>query len=210
MGYSRTSYGPGDIAALTSGIGLTMGPTIGSNDPRVPLSGMGVDLQSNSACSPGQHSIRMGGKGQGLISYCVADNPPCSMYNCDAGRTKEAFSRTGTDAIQQSSAMAREYLDRGCVYAPCTQEGPSMTGCARTGTCVMTRTFCCPTGTSTPASTQPTTVIPSLPAPPPPPSIVYSTPQVQQTAPQGHGPLFWLGLGAVGIGLFLVLRGGKK
>jgi hypothetical protein len=54
---------------------------------------------------------------------------------------------------------------------------------------------------------QPPTVIPSLPASPPPPSIVYSTPQVQQTAPQGHGPLFWLGLGAVGLGLFLVLRG---
>ncbi len=41
MAYSRTNYGPGDIGALRSGIGLTMGPTIGSNDPRIPLSGFG-------------------------------------------------------------------------------------------------------------------------------------------------------------------------
>ena len=30
--YDRTSFGPGNIGNLTSGIGLTYGPTIGSND----------------------------------------------------------------------------------------------------------------------------------------------------------------------------------
>ena len=34
MSYSKTSFGPGNIGNLTSGIGLTYGPTIGSNDPR--------------------------------------------------------------------------------------------------------------------------------------------------------------------------------
>jgi len=33
MSYSKTSFGPGNIGNLTSGIGLTYGPTIGSNDP---------------------------------------------------------------------------------------------------------------------------------------------------------------------------------
>jgi len=41
MAYSRTSEGPGGIAALQSGIGLTYGPTIGSNDRRAPISGLG-------------------------------------------------------------------------------------------------------------------------------------------------------------------------
>lgn len=42
MTYARSNVGPGDIGALRSGIGLTMGPTIGSNDPRISLSGLGV------------------------------------------------------------------------------------------------------------------------------------------------------------------------
>jgi len=41
MGYSRTSEGPGGIAALQSGIGLTYGPTIGSNDRRAEIHGLG-------------------------------------------------------------------------------------------------------------------------------------------------------------------------
>lgn len=31
--YKQTAFGPGNIAALQSGIGLTYGPTISSNDP---------------------------------------------------------------------------------------------------------------------------------------------------------------------------------
>jgi hypothetical protein len=35
--YAKTSYGPGSIGSLRSGIGLTYGPTIGSNDSRAPI-----------------------------------------------------------------------------------------------------------------------------------------------------------------------------
>lgn len=37
MSYARTSFGPGNIGNLTSGIGLTYGPTIGSNDSRTQI-----------------------------------------------------------------------------------------------------------------------------------------------------------------------------
>lgn len=39
--YASTSYGPGNIAALQSGVGLSQGPTIGSNDPTSPQSAGG-------------------------------------------------------------------------------------------------------------------------------------------------------------------------
>ena len=39
--YASTNYGPGNIAALQSGIGLTYGPTISSNDPVSPQSAGG-------------------------------------------------------------------------------------------------------------------------------------------------------------------------
>lgn len=39
--YSKTSYGPGNIAALTSGAALNYGPTIGSNDPTSAISAGG-------------------------------------------------------------------------------------------------------------------------------------------------------------------------
>jgi hypothetical protein len=39
--YAKTDLGPGNIAALPSGIGLTQGPTISSNDPTSPQSSGG-------------------------------------------------------------------------------------------------------------------------------------------------------------------------
>jgi hypothetical protein len=39
--YSQTAYGPGNIAALTSGAALNYGPTIGSNDPASAMSAGG-------------------------------------------------------------------------------------------------------------------------------------------------------------------------
>jgi hypothetical protein len=44
MSYARSASGPGNIGALKSGIGLTMGPTIGSTDSReaIALGGLGV------------------------------------------------------------------------------------------------------------------------------------------------------------------------
>lgn len=46
MSYARSASGPGNIGALKSGIGLTMGPTIGSTDSReaIALGGLGVLL----------------------------------------------------------------------------------------------------------------------------------------------------------------------
>jgi len=38
MSYAKTGYGPGNIAALSSGAALSWGPTIGSNDPTSPQS----------------------------------------------------------------------------------------------------------------------------------------------------------------------------
>lgn len=44
MTYARSAYGAGNIGALTSGIGLTMGPTIGSTDQgsAMALGGLGA------------------------------------------------------------------------------------------------------------------------------------------------------------------------
>ena len=36
--YAKTGYGPGNIAALSSGAALSYGPTIGSNDPDSAMS----------------------------------------------------------------------------------------------------------------------------------------------------------------------------
>ena len=56
MGYVQSNYGPGAISTLQSGIGLTYGPTIGSNDPRqaIALGGLGVLARASS-----MPSIRM-------------------------------------------------------------------------------------------------------------------------------------------------------
>lgn len=60
MSYTRTSFGPGNIGNLTSGIGLTYGPTIGSNDQRAQLSGLG-GLGKLAVSSPLRVSVRTEG-----------------------------------------------------------------------------------------------------------------------------------------------------
>jgi hypothetical protein len=57
MGYSRTSQGPGGIATLQSGIGLTYGPTIGSNDSRAP-----IPMRGLQGCC---------GQGMGIVGFSV-------------------------------------------------------------------------------------------------------------------------------------------
>jgi hypothetical protein len=42
MTYARSAFGPGNIGALRSGIGLTQGPTIGSNDAMQALGWVGA------------------------------------------------------------------------------------------------------------------------------------------------------------------------
>jgi hypothetical protein len=60
--YAKTGYGPGNIAALTSGAALSYGPTISSNDPR---SAMSVGGSSGAyAISP---MSGMGGCGCGAV-----------------------------------------------------------------------------------------------------------------------------------------------
>jgi len=71
MTYARTTYGPGNIAALQSGVGLTWGPTIGSNDPTSPQSTGG---------SRGAYSIPpLSGLGR------VTGHAPVPMSGCGCG-----------------------------------------------------------------------------------------------------------------------------
>lgn len=57
MAYSKTGYGPGNIAALSSGAALSYGPTIGSNDPTSPQSAGGsrgaFNIPGMSGCGCG-------------------------------------------------------------------------------------------------------------------------------------------------------------
>jgi hypothetical protein len=108
--------------------------------------------------------------------------PACSSHVCPGGKTKVDV-RTSIIATtrEQRSAQTQAMYSRGCTIAGCSHGMQAITGSS-------VQTWCCPPQ-STPV------------APPPPPSIVT------QTVQRGPGPLFWIGLGAVGVGLFLVLRG---
>lgn len=117
--------------------------------------------------------------------------PVCSTYQCPTGKSKVEFNRSyvGT-AAQDSRTRQQALVARGCTVAPCSNGPQLITGSAKI-------TYCCPPQAATTATL----------ATPPPPTIVYTTPQVQQTVSRGYGPLFWIGLGCVGVGLILVLRG---
>lgn len=122
--------------------------------------------------------------------------PFCSTYQCPTGKSKVEFNRLyASTAAQDSRTRQQALIARGCTVAPCS-DGPQLIDSSAK------ITYCCPPQAAT-------TATPSIwtQASPPPPSIVYTTPVVQQPVAQGHGPLFWLGLGAVGVGLILVLRG---
>lgn len=59
--YAKTGYGPGSIAALSSGAALNYGPTIGSNDPTSAMSPGGSFGSRNipalsGCCGCGSHA----------------------------------------------------------------------------------------------------------------------------------------------------------
>jgi hypothetical protein len=87
--YAKTAYGPGNIAALQSGIGLTYGPTIGSNDPGSPQSAGGshgaYNIPPVSGCCGGM------GWGHGTPSPLKGLMGLVGLGECDEGCRKWTF-----------------------------------------------------------------------------------------------------------------------
>ena len=106
--------------------------------------------------------------------------PVCSTYNCPTGREKVNFQRSYVGTAGPESMRREQALrDRGCTTAPCSYGPQPIDGSASI-------TYCCPPQRTTVTSA-------------PPPSTVISV------SPWAR-PYFWIGLGCVGVGLFLVLR----
>lgn len=94
--YAKTSYGPGNIAALQSGIGLTYGPTIGSNDPGSPQSAGG----SHGAYTiPGLSGCRCVGKVRGHAPVPMKGLLGLALGECDENCRKWAWYGVGGVAI---------------------------------------------------------------------------------------------------------------
>ena len=192
MSYERIAgLGTVDLNDVLAKLGASVFQPIGMPNPS--------SSQITSECPPGKwyQSARCEGCGgscvpiPGYAAPAATARPDCSSYTCPTGQTKVNQTSSYVGAAAQSSLAARQALTaRGCTIAPCSQGVQLIDGSGQT-------TYCCPRQPEQPATL--------TPAPPPPPSIVYTTP-VRQTVQGGHGPLFWIGLGCVGVGLVLVLR----
>ena len=116
--------------------------------------------------------------------------PVCNTYQCPTGQIRVNHTNVNVGTAAQTSMNERRALEvRSCYRAPCS-DGPQLIDGSSS-----IIPYCCPLQLEAPTT----------PAYPPPPSIVYPMP-LTQTVQRSHGPLFWIGLGAVGVGLFLVLR----
>lgn len=96
MSYTRTSYGPGNIGNLQSGIGLTYGPTIGSNDPRMPVNGMGALISKIRRSKP-------------LMELLTPDRANVATYTADARIASVADMCAPVD---QPSADEQPYVEQ--------------------------------------------------------------------------------------------------
>lgn len=97
--YASTSYGPGNIAALQSGVGLTQGPTIGSNDPTSAMSAGGRTAAYNIPPVSGCCGMGWGhgtptplrGLGEFLMTPVNGLGSLLGLGECDEGCRKWAF-----------------------------------------------------------------------------------------------------------------------
>ncbi len=115
MSYAKTSYGPGDIAALTSGIGLTMGPTIGSNDPMVPMSGLGTTPTTyfgsgDGAILQATHDENMRRLAQVTAQATQAQARPLTslVLNTEGSETQEILAEMQRQRAMQEAAIAQQ------------------------------------------------------------------------------------------------------
>lgn len=99
MSYSRTSYGPGNIGNLQSGIGLTYGPTIGSSDPRIPINGMGGLLSKIQRSEP-------------LMRQLTSDRTNVATRTSDVIRASAPTETDKMALIDQPSVDEQPYVEQ--------------------------------------------------------------------------------------------------
>jgi hypothetical protein len=117
--------------------------------------------------------------------FCVPWDPQCNqpVLSCPSGKAQEPDNRSRIIMGSMDTWLQAENADRkarGCRVISCGDGRQTVTCCDRPRA--------------------------QVDAPPPPPSIVYTTP-LTQTVRSGQSPLFWIGLGLVGVGLIMVSRG---
>ena len=140
----------------------------------------------------------------GVETYCCPDPDAQWRVQEELDLIRRRANRTTTPAGSSCGAggVTKGHRVYSCPPSiSCQAELRMPQGCVATGLWYddYASEYCCPAR----SSEGPPESVSLPPAPPPPVSVVTTS---QAPTRSGFGPLFWLGLGAVGVGLFLVLR----
>jgi len=165
---------------------------------RQAMIGRGCVRVPATECVPDSQMINSAG----IETYCCPDPDAQWRAQHELELTRRRANRTTLPSGSTCGAgkTTRSHTTYDCPPSmSCSAEMAIPAGCVATGKWYDDNSYemCCPAVTS-PAPQS---------APPPPPSIVVLESRGQTSMAGGHGPLFWVGLGSVLLGVVLFLRG---